>query len=249
VAATGGDGEGAGDSSAVGASLAYNRKDKSLGLLCDRFLKIFQSDSGAAVCLDDAAERLSVERRRIYDIVNIMESVDVVTRRGKNEYMWHGLGRIDMALAKLHKLAFDDASDPEVQRGFEQAGLRMLSPFAEIARAAAERRGREMASRPRPKATRGDRKEKSLGLLSQRFIRMFLMSADRTISLEQAAQALLNEDKDEVASASGGAAGSTAGGSAAASAAAAAGGKDEPKAPLKCRCFLTRAHPNCGLTV
>jgi hypothetical protein len=45
---------------------------------------------------------IGVERRRIYDIVNILEAVDIVSRKGKNEYVWHGLTRLAKALTILH---------------------------------------------------------------------------------------------------------------------------------------------------
>ncbi len=66
-----------------------------------RFFKLFVNQSQAHICLDAAAHQLGVERRRIYDIVNILESVDVVTRKGKNQYMWHGFGQLNAALGQL----------------------------------------------------------------------------------------------------------------------------------------------------
>lgn len=57
------------------------RSDKSLGEICRKFLKIFGAKSETQeVNLDQCVQTLKIERRRIYDVVNILESFSVIKR-------------------------------------------------------------------------------------------------------------------------------------------------------------------------
>jgi hypothetical protein len=73
---------------------AYSRKEKSLGELCRRFLQHYGVEGKGVLLLDSCTKELGVERRRIYDIINILESFCVIRRRAKNEYQWRGIYKI-----------------------------------------------------------------------------------------------------------------------------------------------------------
>ncbi|KAL1476442.1 hypothetical protein MTO96_036495 [Rhipicephalus appendiculatus] len=81
-----------------------SRKEKSLGLLCQAFLALYPEYTEPSdiiiVSLDEVAKHLGVERRRVYDIVNVLESVGMVTKEAKNKYRWFGKGGAAGDLAK-----------------------------------------------------------------------------------------------------------------------------------------------------
>jgi transcription factor E2F7/8 len=128
---------------------SYSRKNKSLGLLCENFIQTYNT-SHVAVSIDDAAMALGVERRRIYDIINIFESLDIVSRKCKNTYNWLGIADLNKMFGKLQQDAFSEFPQDAVDHG-----LLFLSP-------------EEMPDRVPPQ-------KKSLGRLSQQFLQLFLV--------------------------------------------------------------------------
>ncbi len=109
---------------------AYRRKDKSLGLLCDNFLRFCREQRDGVVSLDAAAVALGVERRRIYDVTNILEALDVVSRRTKNAYTWHGTAYLPRTLKKMLDSALVDAGrggEAMSELWWEEAGRAALA--------------------------------------------------------------------------------------------------------------------------
>ena len=85
------------------------RKEKSLGLLCQKFLLLYSTLKQSYVSLDIAAKNLGVERRRMYDVVNVLESISIVSKRAKNCYCWHGYEGIQARILEIKNTNENDA--------------------------------------------------------------------------------------------------------------------------------------------
>lgn len=153
----------------------YNRKERSLSLLAEMFIQLYGDGKTSTICLDQAASQLSVERRRIYDIVNVLESLDIVSREAKNRYSWNGLTRVPAALNSLRE---EGATSPLVAHFL--ASRNQLDSAAQMQTNAGS-----------SQQSSAGRKEKSLGLLAQYFLQIFLWAGNSPVCLEECARCML----------------------------------------------------------
>ncbi|KAL4705648.1 hypothetical protein ACJJTC_011210 [Scirpophaga incertulas] len=65
-----------------------SRFDTSLGLLTKKFVALLKSSPNGVLDLNKAAEELSVQKRRIYDITNVLEGIGILEKRSKNNIQW-----------------------------------------------------------------------------------------------------------------------------------------------------------------
>ncbi|EEC07948.1 transcription factor E2F3, putative [Ixodes scapularis] len=64
--------------------LERNRYDTSLGLLTKKFVSLLKGATDGVVDLNKASELLGVQKRRIYDITNVLEGVGLIEKKSKN---------------------------------------------------------------------------------------------------------------------------------------------------------------------
>lgn len=85
-----------GELGAVGDSLqpqTPSRHEKSLGLLTTKFVTLLQEAKDGVLDLKAAADTLAVrQKRRIYDITNVLEGIGLIEKKSKNSIQWKGVG-------------------------------------------------------------------------------------------------------------------------------------------------------------
>jgi len=157
---------------------SYSRKSKSLGLLCENFCK--QKWIDGVIGIDGAAKLLGVERRRIYDIINILESLEIVERKCKNRYHWQGFKRLPEVLAQIQKEGVRDLEDEARKFG-------ILKDSDQI----------EESTSPSTDQKTSSGTKKSLGRLSRQFLQLFLVGHS-VMSLTEASDRIMGKAEDAV---------------------------------------------------
>lgn len=64
------------------------RYDTSLGLLTKKFVDLLKESDNGVVDLNIASEKLNVQKRRIYDITNVLEGIGILEKKSKNNIQW-----------------------------------------------------------------------------------------------------------------------------------------------------------------
>ncbi|KAI8336225.1 E2F/DP family winged-helix DNA-binding domain-containing protein, partial [Chlamydoabsidia padenii] len=65
-----------------------SRYDSSLGLLTKKFIALLRSSRHGDLDLNTAAAQLKVQKRRIYDITNVLEGIRLIEKNSKNHVRW-----------------------------------------------------------------------------------------------------------------------------------------------------------------
>ncbi|MEQ2280576.1 hypothetical protein AMECASPLE_021367, partial [Ameca splendens] len=72
------------------------RYDTSLGLLTKKFVDLLAQSSDGVLDLNLAAETLQVQKRRLYDITNVLEGIHLIKKKSKNNIQWMGCSLLEV---------------------------------------------------------------------------------------------------------------------------------------------------------
>ncbi|KAF5175316.1 E2f transcription factor-like e2fe [Thalictrum thalictroides] len=181
----------------------YCRKEKSLGLLCTNFLSLYDKGDIQSIELGDASRRLGIVRRRIYDIVNVLESIGILERKAKKEYSWKGFDGMVNALKELKESALSDKNFSSFVRtralgdnGDEQSSDSNNASGQDNSSNADQFHKPCLPSKEGCLPSKEESKrEKSLVLLTENFVKLLLCSDNQLLTFDKASKTLL-EDND-----------------------------------------------------
>lgn len=65
-----------------------SRIDTSLGFLTQRFAELLRRSADGVVDLNLVAKELNAPKRRVYDVTNVLEGIQLIKKKSKNHVEW-----------------------------------------------------------------------------------------------------------------------------------------------------------------
>uniref|UniRef100_H3CW62 E2F transcription factor 3 n=1 Tax=Tetraodon nigroviridis TaxID=99883 RepID=H3CW62_TETNG len=98
------------------------RYDTSLGLLTKKFVELLGQSSDGVLDLNLAAETLQVQKRRLYDITNVLEGIHLIKKKSKNNIQWMGCSLLEEegSLSQRQSLTDEVSALGEEEQRLEQ---------------------------------------------------------------------------------------------------------------------------------
>lgn len=120
-----------------------SRFDNSLGILTKKFANLVRTAREGVLDLNQAATILNVQKRRIYDITNVLEGIGLIEKKSKNQIHWKGLGlasaddrqRIEQLKDEIERLKKEEMQEEDNVRATSMA-LKQLVEDASYVRLA-----------------------------------------------------------------------------------------------------------------
>jgi transcription factor E2F3 len=80
------------ESKAFGSLKKYSayHPESSLGVLTKKFVSLIQNAPNKCIEINDVTRTLQVQKRRIYDITNVLEGIGLIEKKHKNRIKWIG---------------------------------------------------------------------------------------------------------------------------------------------------------------
>eukprot|EP00049_Salpingoeca_infusionum_P021549 m.3667 g.3667 ORF g.3667 m.3667 type:complete len:661 (-) comp4275_c0_seq2:542-2524(-) len=99
---------------------------KSLGLVCQKvFFWLLRHKGGSTVVhsLHAITDTLSIDRRRLYEVINLFEAIELVTRVARDQFTWNGTSNLDDSLKTIHSSYLTSEKTPNFEKRLRESSL------------------------------------------------------------------------------------------------------------------------------
>lgn len=169
-----------------------SRRFRSLSYMCKKFLSTYKLEQPTGhfqqISLGSLATELGIEKRRVYDIINVVSSLLMAVKVCKDKYYWYGNQKLPGLLSQLKAFALLNKFDEQVRDFIKNHQQQSIVAFSE----------KEPVVNGALKITTGNQtvfEENRIGVLCQKFIMLFLVNEENwPLNLNVISKLVLTKD-------------------------------------------------------